>query len=232
MNIVVAFSPVNYKDERRRKAQEVAIRVLSRSPSFVYPVAFDFLKDSSPFSVVEECNIPTLNILKRDSSKTISNTRRLPYIKEILELCSKIDCDIFGYINSDILVDENVYQNLFEDKDAFIFSRSDIAEVSVEDFLSGKSKVIYGGDKHIGADGFFFKKEWWLNNRQKFPDNLIIGSTEWDTCYRHIIKKLTTNFVESRSLYHVYHNQTWTTTSPSALNNIAIWNEIKNKGLY
>jgi len=232
MNIVVAFSPVNYKDERRRKAQEVAVRVLSHAPSFVYPVAFDFLKDSSPISVVEECNIPTLNILKRDSVKTISNTRRLPYIKEILELCSKIDCDIFGYINSDILVDENVYQNLFEDKDAFIFSRSDIGEVSVEDFLAGKSKVIYGGDKHIGADGFFFNKEWWLKNRQRFPSGLIIGSTEWDTCYRYIIKKLTANFVESRSLYHVYHNQTWTTTSPSALNNIAIWNEIKNKGLY
>lgn len=226
--IVIGFSFVRYTDIRRIIAQENAISVLASHPDNVFPISFDFQK-SEKMKVLEDFKIPQLNILKRDSSIEIQNNRRLPYIKEILNNCYKINCDVFGYINSDILVSQDVYNILQQDFDAYIFSRSDIGEVSADDFINKRYKVIYGGDKHIGADGFFFNRSWWNANKDKFPDGLLIGTTEFDTCYRVIIKNSGAKYLEKRVLYHTYHDQTWTTTSPSALNNIAIWNEIKKK---
>lgn len=229
MSIVISFNPVNYDNTKRKEAQETAIKVLSLAPKFVFPIAFGF-EDEEPLEFVKNLSITTLNILRRSSLKTIEGTQKLPYIKDILDLCSRVECNVFGYINSDILVDNSVYNILADSKkDAFIFPRSDIVNVSTSDFINKKLRAIPGGDKHIGVDGFFFDRQWWIKNRNSFPDDLLIGATEWDTVYRFIIKKLTNNYIESRLLYHVYHNQTWTTTSPCALNNIKIWNIVKKE---
>jgi len=225
--IVVAFSYVNYVNNRRKIAQDTAMGVIGMRPrSHVSAVSFDFVNSPKP-KILQEHRIHHLPILKRDSSKLINNTRRLPYIKEILDNCNKVTCDIFGYVNSDILIPMRVYDKFqASDFDAYIFSRTDIGEVEDYNFVNGKFKAIYGGDHHCGADGFFFKKSWWDVNRDKFPDDLILGSTEWDTCYRTIIKNECRNYLEERCLYHVYHDQTWTLTSPCALNNIKIMEEL------
>lgn len=223
--IVVGFSYVIYNDVRRRLTQENAITVLSRHSEGVYPISLGFY-DEKKYDFLKEVNIPQLNILKRDSAKIINNNRRLPYIKEILECCYKVDCETFGYINSDILVSPVVYDILRMDFDAYMFSRSDIAEVSVEDFESKNIKIIYGGNQHSGVDGFFFKKSWWDISRKKFHDDLVVGDSEWDTYYRKTIKKLDCRYLEARALFHVYHNAKWDVNSPGAQNNIRILNNI------
>lgn len=226
--IVVAFNYVSYKDDRRNCNQRVAMKVISACPRrYVSAVSFDF-KDIPEPDFLKECGIHHLPILKRDSLSIHGNTRRLPYIKDILENCSKITCDVFGYINSDILVPMDAYDILQKDFDAYIFSRSDIVEIRAIDFLDKKARVIYGGDKHIGADGFFFNKSWWNRNRDKFPPNLILGETEWDTVYRHIIKNSNANYMEKRMLYHVYHDAKWDINSLGGINNRKIWDSIKN----
>lgn len=230
--IVIAINYVDYSDVRRKMAQEEALNVLSRRPTeFVSLVNFDFMGSSKPkiFDQYGLDGIIHLPILKRDSSVLINSSKRFPYIKEILNYCNRIKCDVFGYINSDILVPLGIYDILSANFDAFIFSRSEIGEIDSDSFIANNQKVIYGGNSHCGADGFFFRKSWWDENRDKFPDNLLIGATEWDTVYRTIIKNSGARYIEERSLYHVYHDQTWTTTSPSALNNIAIWDEVKKK---
>jgi hypothetical protein len=227
--IVVALNYVDYKDERKRKAQQVALQVLSMHPKpFVSIVSFDFVHTPET-AILESFGIYHLPILKKDSSVFIQNPRKLPYIKEILNCCGKIQCDVFGYINSDILLANKVYDLLQQDYDAFIFSRSDIGEISAKDFIDGKARVIYGGDKHAGVDGFFFKKSWWDKNRDKFPDGLILGETEWDTCYRYIIKHSNAVYIEKRALYHVYHDAKWDINSLGGKNNRKIWDNIKNK---
>ena len=225
--IVVGFSFVDFFDKRRRLHQETALNILASHPPLVFPVSFGFSKSSQRPKILEELKIPHLNILNKNSSNIINNNRDLPYIKEILDRCSSIDCDVFGYINSDILIPAVVYDILQLNFDAYIFSRSDIGEIDPQSFLEGKINVIHGGNQHSGADGFFFKKSWWNCNRNRFPDNLIMGSPEWDTVYRTVIKKSPCRYLEARALFHVYHTQTWAETSPSALNNIAIWEEIK-----
>lgn len=227
--IVIALSYVDYKEERRRKAQQVALQVLSMRPkNYVSVVSFDFRHTPEP-SILHGYGIHHLPVLRKDPTILIKNTRRLPYIREIFEYCNKISCDVFGYINSDILLSNRVYDLLQQDYDAYIFSRSDIGEISAKDFIDGKARVIYGGDKHAGADGFFFKKSWWNENKNKFPCDLIIGASEWDTCYRYIIKNSNAKYLEVRKLYHVYHDQTWRLDTPDAISNIKIWHLIKNR---
>jgi hypothetical protein len=222
--VVIAFNYVDFKDYKKRDRQLTAMRVLKETPEWVSPIAFGF--DGS-VSSAEKCGIHAFNVLKRNSSKEIGNNRELPYIKEIMDWTAKIECGKIGYINSDILIGKEFLDAINENADAYIFSRSDIAETNCVRFCKENFKVIFGGDQHIGADGFFFKREWWINNRDQFSDDLIIGETEWDTCYRTIIKNECSNYIERRCLYHVYHDAQWSLDSPGAKNNIAIWKSIK-----
>lgn len=226
--MIVAFNPVFYENKKRDILQENALRVLKMAPQGIFPISFGF-KGDPIHPLAEELNFDNFNVLKRDSSVIIHNNRRLPYIKELLNYCSKIDCKVFGYINSDILMNNEVYKALNENFDAFILSRYDIAEVSPSDFMKGKIKVLFGGDKHCGADGFFFNREWWIKNQKHFPEDLILGESEWDTCYRIIIKKLTHGHLEKRALYHVFHNQRWEIDSMGALNNTCIYTKLKKE---
>lgn len=222
--VVVAFNYVDFDDPKKKERQLTAMKILAASPSWVFPIAYGLRE----YGTITEINgISTFNVLKRNSKTEIGNHRDLPYIKEILNWAAMIECGKIGYINSDILVGDEFYRSLQEDADAYIFPRSDIVETSSEAFMKGGRKVIYGGDQHIGADGFFFDRQWWINNRDKFPDDLIIGETEWDTCYRILIARHSSNYIESRVLYHVYHNAKWTTTSPGAVNNVKIWEQVK-----
>jgi hypothetical protein len=228
--IVIATNYVDYTDKRRRMAQDVAMQVLSMCPrNQVSLISFDFKGAPEPllFSQLTYSKIHHMPILKRDSFVELDNTRHLPYIKEIFDNCCKIKCDCFGYINSDILIPSSVYNILELDFDAFIFSRSEIAETDLDSFLSPKRpKIIYGGNSHEGADAFFFKKEWWNVNKNSFPNDLVLGETEWDTCYRLLIKKIGARYVEARALYHVYHSPKWDVNSPAGINNRKILNTI------
>jgi len=225
-NVVVAFNYVEFQDPKKANRQAVAMEVMAEAPLWLFPISYGFYHSpKTPLRL--PTRIPFLDLLYRDSRSEIGNNRDLPYIKEILNLASETAYDIIGYVNSDILLGEKFLETIQKEADAFIFSRSDIVETSPSKFLKGDFKVIYGGDQHIGADGFFFNRDWWINNRNLFPDDLIIGATEWDTVYRTVIKRSGANYIEKRVLYHVYHNQTWTTKSPEALNNIAIWEKVK-----
>ena len=227
MSIVVLFCPVAYQTEKRIRAQEAAIKTLAAAPRNVIPLALGFRGDPI-HPLVQSLNIQYLDILKRDPAILIG--RRLPYIKEILDVGAKLDCEKFGYINSDILIHPDTLAEMEQNRkpDVFLLSRFEIAEISSNDFLRHKQVVFIGGDKHQGVDGFIFKKSWWIDNRSKFSSDLLIAATEWDTYYRFLVKKLTDNYIETRVLYHVLHTQSWSTTTPDALNNIAIWNKIRN----
>jgi hypothetical protein len=225
--VVIAISCVDYKDIRRFKAQEVALQSLNFRPKeLVSVISLSFVNDPKP-KVLDGLDIHYLPILKRDSSVLLNNPRRLPYIKEIMDICAKTKCDVFGYVNSDVLLPPDAYQMLQMDFDAYIYSRSDIGEATIDDWVEGKFKVIYGGNMHSGADGFFFRKSWWNVNRNKFPDDLVIGETEWDTCYRLLIKKIGCRYLEARMLYHTYHDAKWDKNSPAGANNTKILGEIQ-----
>ena len=223
-NIVIGTTYVDFKSQGkpdRANQQSVAMQVLSELPSWVYPVAITSNKDSE-FEELKELGIPQLRLLKQDTTQKFGNVvKPLPYVKDIMEILQKIDCDIFGLINSDILITEKVCHYLQKDFETFVFQRSDIEKIDKEEFQEGLFKFIQDGNIHVGADGFFFQRWWWLKYKNMFSSNLVYAETEWDTYYRRVMAEKS-KCMQSRCLYHVYHEQTWNTWGILAQNNIKI----------
>ncbi|HUV84583.1 MAG TPA: hypothetical protein VMV86_02690 [Methanosarcinales archaeon] len=221
--LAVAVNYTDFKNPLQKLRQKTAIEVLdANKPDDCRLVAFSFPDEDVsglPTAVL------THRTLTRDSSELIGNNRRLPYISQILDKAS-IYCDrYFGFVNSDILLTKEFFNVFDTEYDAYIFYRTEIAEVTTSQFLKGDIQPIYGGDSHEGCDAFFFNKGFWLSNRTKFNRNLIVGETEWDTFYRYMIAANTDHYYVGRDLYHVYHDAKWDTKSKGAQNNAKIWEE-------
>jgi len=224
---ILGINCVDFKDSKAKQRQGVAVDVLLANKTDNFEVIDFCYPNEKPVTSFK--NI----FLRRNSKDEMGNQRPLPYIKEIMDslahLNSKEDY-VFGYMNSDILLTKNFFNIFNTDKimDAYIFSRKEITDVSnAKMFNDGRYNFVWGGDKHAGADAFFFKKSWWLKNSNCFSDNLILGETEWDTVYRHIIKHLTNKYLNLRELLHVYHDAKWDINSIGGKNNIKIWEGVK-----
>lgn len=225
MKIALCINYVNYSDPFKKQRQEVAIEVLlANKPRNVTLYSFNFPEDvvklPDSFYVMKQ--------LTRDSQKDLGNSRRLPYIKDIMFLGSQVvHCDVFGYMNSDILLNKDFYKVFDKNIDAYVFYKKDIDIVSASDFSANKIKVI--DEKPDGVDAFFFKKDWWFRNSQLFPSGLIVGETEWDTVYNAIIQKAADNYCLKRSLYHVVHERIWSIDTRGAINNTILWRTVRDK---
>ncbi len=219
MKILIAINYVDYNIENKKLSQELCISYLQslhKNNKNISLASINFEDDivdlSGVFSVVKT--------LKRDCIKEIGNNRRLPYIKELFDNCSDFDCDIFGYINSDILIKNHFINNFKRDIPAYIFYKKDIK-------IDKEIRVI--NEHPYGQDGFFFNKIWWLRNRDFYPSNLILGETEWDTCYNSITQSICNNCIISRDLLHIGHERIWNIDSRGAINNKIIWDLVKSK---
>lgn len=222
--IVLAVNSVNFKDEEKKNNQDIAFSFLKRNaPPSVFVYSFNFENE-----IVNIPNGPVVeNILKRDSSEEIKNTRRLPYVKDFFEKASLKDCDIFGYMNSDIIIVEKFFDIFSGDFDAYILGRYEVEKVI--DLQKDEFKIIERPYKtedgqHVGFDAFFFKKEWWEENNKLFHKDFIMGEPYWDMYYDKRIRQLTGNFLKSRCLYHIFHKTIWSTNSIGGKNNLVLMN--------
>jgi len=216
--IVLAINYVNYRNVLRNELQSVAMEVMvERKLQNVQLVSFNLAIDNT-VSIHPAFHV--FRNLRRDSAVTIQNNRHLPYIKEIFDNCVQMKCDVFGYINSDILLPKNFFRIFNKKTNAYIFVRTDIENITARDYINEKRKERWKG--HPGCDGIFFKRNWWVRNRNKFHNDMILGECEWDLYYRRIIKECNAGHVEKRILDHVFHETTWTSTSNGAKNNLRI----------
>lgn len=217
MRYLIAINYVDYCIENKRMSQELCINSLKKHKD----------KNVSLLSINFEDDIIDLpdcfevsHKLNRDCCKEIGNDRRLPYIKELLDICSDFECDVFGYINSDILIEDDFFDVFNKEKEAYIFYKKDI-EIN-------NDKINIVNEYPHGQDGFFFNKKWWLSNRNFYPSNLILGESEWDTCYNSITQSISNNYVIKRSLLHINHERIWSLDSRGAINNKIIWDLVKS----
>jgi hypothetical protein len=224
--IVLVVNWVDFKDSKKKKNQEIAMSVLETNvPQNVSLYSFNFegetVKLSNRFSVLYN--------LKRDSAKEIGNIRRLPYVKEIFDKASIIPCDIFGYINSDILLTNNFFDIFKEDHDVYIFGRYEIDKLV--DFNKGKFRTIKNPyvefGEHPGFDAIFFNTKWWMKNGNNFHNDFIMGEPYWDMYYFKKSKDCTTNILNKRALYHVFHEVIWNVNSNGLKNNENLIRRIK-----
>ena len=225
MKIVLAINYVNYTSYdknaniKKRNWQDRAIEsMIYNKPDNgmeVQLVSLNFPTDT--VNLPEDFNV--YKILQRNSKELIENSRDLPYVKDLFNFCATLDCDVFGYINSDILIAKEFYSNFNDDIDAYLFSRTDISDVSVEELNSKQFRVVW--DIHPGFDGIFFKKSWWLKYNKFLNNDMILGEPEWDLYYNDVFTflKKDCRICRKRALYHVFHDTLWTMVSAGAINN-------------
>lgn len=214
MKITVAVNYHEFTEKGKTERQDAALSVLVRNkPENVDLISCNYEK--------EMVNVPdgieVVRELRRNSRQYVHNNRDLPYIKDIFNICAERDCEVFGYINSDILLLPEFYDAFVPNKDVFLFNRIDIEPTAGPMFLPNNIKT--SNKSHPGLDGVFFNRKWWIENRPRFHDDLIVGEPEWDFYYDRIINESTGEIVKARSLYHVHHDTTWTITSNGAKNN-------------
>jgi len=226
MTLCVAVNYVDYKELHKREAQEIALSVMAcNAPLDARLCVFVFEEDN--VEVPERFEVH--KTLKLNSKDILGNDRTLPYVKEIMDQASDFNEEAFLFVNSDILLSRDFFKHIRIDIDVHVFYRIEICKTTLLQFNENKFKRYYPVDWHSGNDGFLFRTVWWKNNRNKFPDDLILGETEWDTCYRTITQHETPRHFLTRSLYHFYHDALWTLISKGALNNIRIWQDIKKR---
>jgi len=225
--VIIGINAIDFKNPKANHRQKIAIDVLlENKPDNIEVVNFCFADDIIP----DYCNELFTQYLNRNSKEEIGNQRPLPYIKEIFDALSVIkDAYIFGYMNSDILLTKDFFRYFEEDADAYVFSRKEITDVdSVKYFNDKRYKFVWGGDTHAGADAFFFRREFWIEHRDLFHSDLILGETEWDTVYRHMILRKADKYTHERALLHVYHDAKWNVNSIGGKNNTKIWEYVRD----
>jgi hypothetical protein len=222
-SIVLSINYVNYRDVKKKHYQDLSIASLTRNkPSNVKLISVNFQND-----VVDlDTNFEVVRKLTRNSRKTIENRRELPYIKDILNISSTFDCNIFGYLNSDILVTKDFFDVFKNDIYAYAFTRIDIGDINDTMSLNNKKLFNIINPSHSGFDGFFFNKKWWLENNNKFSDDLVMGEPFWDVYYNNKIRSLTKKYKIFHSIYHVFHPTIWNLKSNGAINNKKIFEQV------
>jgi hypothetical protein len=147
---------------------------------------------------------------KRTSRNTISDTRSLPYIRDIIEAgCAQAgDNDIILLTNADIcMVPEavSIIRGKMLEREC-CFSRR--VDVNSSEFRKTQ-RDIANMKRHVGADLFAFRKSWWVKRGDEFPD-LLMACEGWDFVLRHMM-------LADRSdaemipavIYHENHRSFW-----------------------
>ena len=135
----------------------------------------------------------------------IEYNTKYPLVNKLFDSLSTTDCDLFIFLNNDIIVNNTLFKLLEKQYETYAASRGHLYELnSLNEPLKIESYSIHGFDL------FAFKKNWWLNNRYLFPD-MYLGRSYWDIVY--FTKCATNSYIRIINklppvIFHVEHQST------------------------
>lgn len=107
----------------------------------------------------------------------VEHNTKYPLVNKLFDSLSSTDCDLFIFLNNDIIVNNTFFKLLDIKYETYAASRAHLYELnSLNEPLKIESYSIHGFDL------FGFTKKWWLKNRNIFPD-MYLGRSYWDTVY-------------------------------------------------
>jgi hypothetical protein len=154
---------------------------------------------------------------------------RIPYIKDIIHLASKLkeDVDIIVLTNADICVAGNCCFAIvaaLQSIDAAYCFRRDFVRLDVPLPL----RTIKMGTHYAGSDLYAFRVGWWRTYQNHFPD-MLLGRECWDAILRLLIDKTHSNKNTTLHdlIYHERHASVWENpankrTLPSQMHNVSL----------
>ena len=106
----------------------------------------------------------------------VQNTK-YPLVNKLFDSLASTECDVFLFLNNDIIVNTTLFKLLNDSYETYAASRAHLYELtSLNNTLNIESYSVHGFDL------FGFKKSWWLINQKLFPD-MYLGRSYWDTVY-------------------------------------------------
>jgi len=111
------------------------------------------------------------------STLEIEHSTRYPFVNDLFDSLEKTDCDLFCFLNNDIILNNTFFKLLDPQYDTYIASRAHLHELnSLNEPLKIESYSIHGFDL------FCLKKSWWIQNKHIFP-KMYLGRSYWDTVF-------------------------------------------------
>jgi len=186
-------------------------------------------------NMISKYDVKCHDVLTRSSKDVISgSTKQLPFVNDILNHLSQIECDYFIYVNSDVILNPNIIKYIMNNNpDSFCCSRVDIADVTSFQQVIDK-KVTALRYEIAGFDVFVFKRDWYLRNNDLF-DDFLVGQPCWDQCYAMIVKLFAGGHKIGNKFppycFHIQHAPTWQTDTqaPERVYNHKIANKPLNR---
>lgn len=148
--------------------------------------------------------------------------RPLPYLRDVLDAgASVLDCDVFAYLNSDLLMDRADAELLKSGAaKAYVLKSHEIEACSFEDFEARRFKIDVS--PRPGFDAVAFERGWWQSGgRAHFPAGFILGEWRWDTAYDAIVRTLPQG-LSACGTYHRKHVSAWKPGSAGGKHNEAV----------
>jgi hypothetical protein len=146
------------------------------------------------------------NITYKDfNTIEIEHNTKYPLVNKLLDCLSETSCDLFVFLNNDIILNTSFFKLLDEQYETYIASRAHLYELnSLNEDLKIESYSVHGFDL------FAFKKHWWLENKQLFPD-MFLGRSYWDTLYFTKCAKYSKYLAINKQppvIFHIEHQST------------------------
>lgn len=200
------------------KRQDQCVEVLNKLANkynniSLYNITFEDEKNSN----LEFNHLP---FLKRKAKNVIKNSvSEKPVSKDFFDILSKVDCDYFIFMNSDILLTEKFIKLIMKGEyETYSFSRHDCYNIESLD------KIIPFRIEIAGFDAWVVKKTWWQENHIHFQD-YIYAEHLWDVAFTMEMYNRSNSFIGNKDVFlcHEKHDLKWNETSPEALHNSKLW---------
>jgi hypothetical protein len=105
--------------------------------------------------------------------------RKVPFVNEIFDKLSDIDCDYFIFVNNDVAVSNRFIKEIERNNvDCLPASKLHFTKL---DSINDKESIPQSLSVH-GFDGFAIRSYWWKENRIKFKP-MLLGCAYWDTYF-------------------------------------------------
>jgi hypothetical protein len=164
----------NEKDFNNREQMCVdSIREICKKYDTVEAVSVTY-KDES-FVLDGFLNVHALERTNVDLAK-----KKLPFVNDIFDILAHLNYDYFIFINSDVAISDRFIKAINQNPTKECFPATKLHFTKL-DSIHDKTSVPQSVSVH-GFDGFGIKKEWWVQNKEKFKP-MLLSRAYWDTYF-------------------------------------------------
>jgi hypothetical protein len=146
--------------------------------------------------------------------------KRIPAVKHIIDALAETDCTHIIFLNDDIVASDRMIKQIQENSDYDCYPMS---KLHLFDFDSLDGDFKPESYSVHGFDGFCFRKDWWINNRNNFHEQLI-GKPYWDTHFFALCQLLGRTFTLNKLPPVIFHPE-HSSTSCTDIDILAKYNE-------